>query len=249
MYLFDLSGKTAVVTGGGRGLGKGVATGLAEAGANVVLVGNIEEDLKKTHSELALNSNYYVLDVRDTQAVENMIQDVVSTQGSIDILVNAAGVQVRKPFLEITEEEYDFVLDVNLKSTFLLSQTVIPVMKEQGRGKIVNFASLTSAIGIRNVAPYVASKGGVAQLTKALALEFAEDGIQVNAIGPGYYKTEISKELFQDKENVNKLLSRIPMNRTGEPKDLAGTAIFLSSSASDYITGQTIYVDGGWLSS
>jgi NAD(P)-dependent dehydrogenase (short-subunit alcohol dehydrogenase family) len=181
--------------------------------------------------------------------MKKLAYDVVNKQGTIDILVNAAGVQIRKPFLEITEEDYDFVLDVNLKSIFRTCQIIIPFMKKQRTSKIINFASLTSAIGIVNVSPYTASKGGVAQLTKALAVEFAGDGIQVNAIGPGYFKSVISDELFQDEERKKWLLSRIPMGRTGEPGDLAGAAIFLASSASDYITGQTIYVDGGWLSS
>jgi NAD(P)-dependent dehydrogenase (short-subunit alcohol dehydrogenase family) len=252
MELFDLTGKTAVITGGGRGLGKGVAVALAQAGADVVIVGNIKEELEESYleiSDISKNNSYNVIDVRDTESIRGFIRDTIKKRGSIDILVNAAGVQVRKPFLEITEDDYDIVMDVNLKSIFFTCQEIIPYMMKQKKGKIINFASLTSAIGLRNTSPYGASKGGVAQLTKAMAVEFAEYGIQINAIGPGYYKSKITESLFQDIDHLNGLLSRIPMRRTGEPQDLAGTAIFLASSASDYITGQTIYVDGGWLSS
>lgn len=252
MKIFDLTGKTALVTGGGRGLGRGIALALAEAGADVALTSRTEEELKVVSKEiesLSRRSFYQDLDVRDANSMRSFVERIVEEQGHIDILVNAAGVNIRRPFLEITAEDWDFVMDINLRSVLLTSQLVIPHMAKMGKGKIINFASLTSQIGLKDMAIYGASKGGVAQITKAMAVEFAEAGIQVNAIGPGYYRTNMTKPAFDDEARRQWLISRIPMRRTGEDHDLAGVSIFLASNASDYITGQTIYVDGGWLAS
>lgn len=250
MGLFDLSGKTALVTGGGRGIGKSIALALAEAGANVAVTSRTEKELKKVSEEISALSRkayYSPVDVRDKQAITAFVEEVVSQEGKIDILVNGAGTNKRLPFLEVTEEDWDFVMDINLKSVLYASQAVIPYMKKQKYGKIINIASLTSEIGLNNMTIYGASKGGVAQITKALAVEFAEDGIFTNAIGPGYFKTEMTKVLFEDQQKVDWMLSRIPLKRTGNVEDLQGAALFLASDASNYITGQTIYVDGGWL--
>lgn len=252
MKLFDLTGKTALVTGGGRGLGRGVALALAEAGADVAVTSRTADELKTVCQEIegfSRKSFYQDLDVRDVDTMKMFVERIVEEQGHIDILVNAAGVNVRRPFLEIKAEDWDFVMDINLRSVLLTSQLVIPHMVTNGKGKIINFASLTSQIGLKDMAIYGASKGGVAQITKAMAVEFAEAGIQVNAIGPGYYSTKMTKPVFEDEARRQWLISRIPMRRTGEESDLAGVSIFLASSASDYITGQTIYVDGGWLAS
>src|SRR5690606_8180161 len=148
---------------------------------------------------------------------------------------------------DLDEADWDFVMDVNLKSVYLMSKAVIPHMKKRKYGKIINIASLTSELGFVNMPAYAASKGGVSQLTKVMAVELANDGILTNAIGPGYFKTEMTKPVFEDEERVKWMLSRIPLKRIGNLEDLKGTAVFLASSASDYITGQTIYVDGGWL--
>lgn len=250
MGLFDLHGKTAIVTGGGRGIGRSIALALAEAGANVAVTSRTEQELISVADEITALSRkayYSAVDVRDKQAIAAFVEEVVSKEGKVDILVNGAGTNRRLPFLDITEEDWDFVMDINLKSVLLATQAVIPHMKKQQYGKIINIASLTSEIGFNNMTIYGASKGGVSQMTKALAVEFANDGIFTNAIGPGYFKTEMTKVLFEDQQKVDWMLSRIPLKRTGNVEDLQGTAVFLASDASNYITGQTIYVDGGWL--
>lgn len=250
LVLFDLTGKTAVVTGGGRGLGKSIALALAEAGANVAITSRTESELQEVAKEINSFSRkviYSALDIRDKQAIQTFIEEVIEKEGKIDILVNGAGTNKRVPFLEVTEEDWNFVMDINLKSVLFTSQAVIPYMQERKYGKIINIASLTSEIGLSNMPIYGASKGGVSQLTKAMAVDFAQDGIYTNAIGPGYFKTEMTKVLFEDQKKVEWMNSRIPLKRTGNPEDLRGTAVFLASDGSNYITGQTIYVDGGWL--
>ncbi|MEI3606641.1 glucose 1-dehydrogenase [Pseudogracilibacillus sp. SE30717A] len=251
MKLFNLEGQTAVVTGGGRGLGKSIALALAQAGADVVLASRTEEELQKVCNEIKekyeRKAHYNTVDIQNKESINTFIDDVIEKEGKIDILVNAAGTNARDKLVNLEEKDWDLVMDVNLKSVYLVSKAVIPHMKRQKFGKIINIASLTSEIGFPNMPVYAASKGGVSQLTKAMAVEYAEDGIYTNAIGPGYFKTEMTKVLFEDKEKVEWMKSRIPLKRIGEEEDLQGTAIFLASSASNYITGQTIYVDGGWL--
>lgn len=250
LKLFDLHGKTALVTGGGRGIGKSIALALAEAGANVAVTSRTENELKNVADEISAfsrKSYYSPVDVRDKKSITSFVEEVVAQEGKIDILVNGAGTNRRLPFLEITEDDWDFVMDINLKSVLFTTQAVLPHMKKNKYGKIINIASLTSEIGFNNMTIYGASKGGVSQITKALAVEFANDGIYTNAIGPGYFKTEMTKVLFEDQEKVDWMLSRIPLNRIGNVEDLQGTAVFLASDASNYLTGQTIYVDGGWL--
>lgn len=252
MKLFDLTGKTALVTGGGRGIGRGIALGLAEAGANVAITSRTEEELKSVAAEieaLSRKAYYGVADVRNQQSIKTFVDEVVEKEGKIDILVNGAGTNKRYSFLELSEEDWDFVMDVNLKSVFLTSQAVIPHMQKQKYGKIINIASLTSELGFVNMPSYAASKGGVSQLTKVIAVEFANDGILCNAIGPGYFETEMTKALFKDEDRVNWMKSRTPLNRVGQIDELKGAAIYLASNASSFVTGQTIYVDGGWLSS
>ncbi|MDQ0219157.1 glucose 1-dehydrogenase [Peribacillus cavernae] len=252
MKLFDLSGKTALVTGGGRGIGKTIALALAEAGANVAITSRTESELKETADTItgfSRRAYYSAVDARNADDITGFVKDIVNQEGKIDILVNGAGTNKRLSFLEVTEEDWDYVMDINQKTAVFTSQAVIPYMKEQRYGKIINIASLTSEIAFPNMSAYAASKGGISQLTKSLAVEFAEDGILVNAIGPGYFKTEMTKSLFADEKRVEWMKSRIPLRRTGEVEELQGAAIFLASHASDYVTGQTIYVDGGWLSS
>lgn len=251
MRLFDLTGKTAVITGGGRGIGKSIALALAEAGANIAVASRTESELKAVCEEVEQKFDrkvyYQSVDIRDKDSIKSFVDYVIEKEGKIDILVNGAGTNVRDKMVDLEEKDWDFVMDVNLKSVYLVSKAVIPHMKKQKKGKIINIASLTSEIGFSNMPVYAASKGGVSQLTKAMAVEYAEDGIYTNAIGPGYFKTEMTKVLFEDEEKINWMKSRIPLKRIGEMEDLQGTAIFLASDASDYITGQTIYVDGGWL--
>lgn len=250
--LFDLSGRTALITGGGRGIGRSIALALAESGANVALTSRTESQLEQVANDilnLSRRAYYSALDICDLEAVKNFVDEVVSREGKIDILVNAAGGNRRIPMTQVTEDDWDFVMDLNLKSVFFTTQIVIPYMQKQRYGKIINIASLTSQLGIKNMSVYSASKGGISQLTKSIAVEFAKDGILANAIGPGYFKTEMTKAVFEDQNYLEWMKSRIPLGRTGEVDELRGVAVFLASEASKYVTGQTIYVDGGWLSS
>ena len=252
MNLFSLKGKTAIVIGGGRGIGKAVATGFSEAGADVVLASRTQEQLDASAKEVSALTGGKVVgiaaDVSSKEGIDALIEKVAAKFGHIDILLNAAGVNVRGPVLEFTEEGWDAVQDVQLKGVFLMSQAVAKHMKENGiKGRIINVASLTSVLGLPNMVSYACAKGAIVQLTKVLANELAQYGINVNAFGPGYVKTEMTKAIFDDPERVKTLLSRIPANRFGSPEDMVGAALFLASSASDYVTGQVIYVDGGFL--
>lgn len=255
MDIFLLQNKTAIVVGGSKGLGKGMATGLALAGAKVVLCSRTQNDLDAAAKEIAEKSgNPNVIgiaeDITTMEGINSLVSKTVEVYGQIDILVNAAGINIRKPALEFTEEDWDQVQNTQLKYVFFLSQAVARHMKDKGiNGKIINIASLTSQLGLKNMISYCCAKGAIVQMTKAMANELAKDGINVNAIGPGYYETEMTKPLFENPEYRQNLLGRIPKDRFGIPEDLIGAAIFLASSASDYITGQVIYVDGGWLAS
>lgn len=249
---FSLKGKTAIVIGASRGLGQGMAWALAEAGADLALIARTASSLDELAKEVkGLNRRCLILpkDISKPSEIQIMVNRVIETFGKIDILINSQGTQVRKPAFEMTEQDWEGLISVNLKSVFFSCQAVGRQMAKQGKGKIINVASLTSMIGLPNISIYGASKGGVAQLTKALAVEWAPHHINVNAVLPGYYKTALTEDLFKNEEKTKWVLSRIPMGRTGLPEDLAGTVVFLSSEASDYITGQIIPVDGGWLSS
>ena len=246
--MFNLNNKIAFVTGGTGLLGKTMALALGKAGANVILTG-IEDDQKvgliiEEFSRENIAITYEYLDITDVENIEN----VVDKYPVIDILINAAGINIRGSIININEKDWDSVIDINLKGSFFTSKAVAKKMLQNGSGKIINIASLSSHLGLPNMGPYCASKGGINQLTKAMAVEWAPS-IQVNAIAPGYFHTELTAPLFKNKEWKDSILSRIPTGRTGEPEDLNGLAILLASSASDYITGQTIYVDGGWTAS
>jgi len=249
---FSLKGKIALVTGGGRGLGKGMALALAGAGADVAVAARTEEELAQTVKEIQAMGRRAVgfkLDVTRVPDIQDTVARVASEIGGLDILVNGAGMNIRKPVLEATEADWDFLMAVNLKGAFFTAQAAARIMLPRGKGKIINIASLTSEIGLPNICMYGVSKGGISQMTKGMAVEWARYNINVNAIGPGYFKTAMTTPLFENKESVAGLEKRIPFGRTGLPEDLAGAVVFLASEASDYITGQTIYVDGGWLAS
>jgi 2-deoxy-D-gluconate 3-dehydrogenase len=249
---FSLTGKTALIIGASRGLGQGMARALAEAGADLALVARTVSALEEFAEEMrGLNRRYLILptDVSRPIAIQTMVDQVIKAFGRIDILINSQGTQVRKPALEMTEQDWDGLMAVNLRSVFFTCLAVGRQMVQQKKGKIINVASLTSVIGLPNISIYGASKGGVAQLTKALAVEWAPYHINVNAVLPGYYETALTADLFKNGERTKWVLSRIPLGRTGVPEDLAGTVVFLSSEASDYITGQIIPIDGGWLAS
>jgi len=247
---FDLSGKVAVVTGASRGLGEGMALALARAGADCVLVSRSATDLEKVADRVkALGRRALVVptDVADVGSVEAMAAQAAEGFGQVDILVNNAGVNVRKPAADFTEADWDQVLDVNLKGAFFTTLAVGRGMLRRKSGRVINICSLTSAIGIRHIPAYAASKGGLLSITRVLAVEWAPHGIRVNAIGPGYFITEMTQPLFEDPERRAWIESRIPLRRPGQPADLGGAVVFLASDASAYITGQILYVDGGWL--
>jgi len=251
LEIFNLKDKTAVVCGASRGLGKGMAKALASAGADVVLASRSENVLKEVAEEISEETGSkafpVVYDITKMEDADKLVQKTMAEFGKIDILVNAAGMNIRKPVIEVTEKDWDTIMSIQLKGVFFTCQAVAKEMIKQGSGKIINTASLTSVIGLPNICIYGAAKGAIVQMTKGMAVEWAKHNINVNAIGPGYYKTEMTKALFEDEEKLKGLMSRIPMGRTGLSQDLAGTVVFLASDASDYITGQVVYVDGGWL--
>jgi NAD(P)-dependent dehydrogenase (short-subunit alcohol dehydrogenase family) len=249
--IFDLQGKVALVTGAGRGLGRGMAIALAEAGADVVAVSRSADQLEETMTLLRRHGGSpraMPWDLGDPYRLDDLVEKVAEHKGQVDVLLHAAGVQVRKPALEVTVDDWETVQAIHLRAAFFLSRAVARRMIERNAGgKIILVASLTSQIGVPNVAPYAAGKSGILGLVRTLAVEWAPHSIQVNALGPGYFRTAITEEIFADPERRSKLLARIPAGRPGEPEDLAGATVFLASPASDYMTGQVINVDGGWL--
>lgn len=249
MSLFDLTGKTAVVTGAGRGLGEAIALGLAKAGADVALVTNRTPADKTADAVRALGRKAITIqaDIGDRSKLAGIIERTVDELGRIDILVNNAGIIRRTPAAEHSYEDWQDVLDVNLNSVFVLSQLAGKHMIEQGSGKIINVASMLSFQGGITVPGYTSSKHAVAGLTKALANEWASKGLQVNAIAPGYMSTDNTEALREDPVRSTQILQRIPAGRWGTSEDLIGPAVFLASAASDYMNGHILAVDGGWL--
>ncbi|MDB5847103.1 MAG: short-chain dehydrogenase/reductase [Rhodoferax sp.] len=249
--LFNLAGKTALVTGSSRGLGLAIAEGLAQAGAALVLNGVDKERLAQTAS--ALQAKGYsvqaaAFDVTDEAAVVAAFNRLDAAGTQVDILVNNAGIQLRKPLVELSLAEWDKVIHTNLTSAFLVGREAARRMIQRGQGgKVINIGSLTSEAARATVAPYTAAKGGVKMLTRAMAAEWAEHGIQANAIGPGYMATEMNTALLQNPAFDAWVKGRTPARRWGRPDELAGTAVYLASAASDYVNGQIIYVDGGML--
>ncbi len=246
---FDLSGKTAVVTGANTGLGQGIAVALAQAGAAIVAVGrSTMDETERLCREAGASFHSVQADLATLEPIERIVADAVSVSGRIDILVNNAGIIRRADALEFTEKDWDDVMDVNLKSTFFLSQAVARTMLADERGgKIINIASLLSFQGGIRIPSYTASKSGLAGLTRLLACEWAAKGINVNAIAPGYFVTNNTEALRNDPKRSSEILGRIPAGRWGEPDDLGGAAVFLASSAANYIHGVVLPVDGGWL--
>lgn len=247
---FKLDNKVALVTGAGRGLGQGMAIALAEAGADVAGLGSgsLDEtaDRVKTLGRRFLPLKVNLLEA-NADDLNKVVGRVVADLGRLDILVNNAGIIRRAPVLEFSEQDWDDVIQVNLKAVFLLSQAAGRVMVEYGQGKIINIASMLSFQGGIRVASYTASKGGVAGITRLMANELAAKGININAIAPGYMATDITETLRADPERGPAILDRIPAGRWGNPDDLKGAVIFLASPASDYVNGAIVPVDGGWL--
>ena len=249
LRVFSLEGKVALVTGASKGLGRAMSRGLAKAGAELALVARNEEDLRETQAEmesLGQKARYFTTDILDRNRVQETVSAVLDEFGRVDILVNNAGVNVRKPVLELTEEDWDWVVDTNLKGYFLMTQAVAPHMIANKYGKIINMASILGTIALPSQLAYCSSKGGIMQMTKVMAVEWAQHHINVNAIGPTYFDTPLVQPVKNDPERYQFIVNRTPMGRFGKPEELEGVVVFLASSASDFITGQTIFVDGGW---
>ncbi|MEQ9038516.1 MAG: SDR family oxidoreductase [Silicimonas sp.] len=249
--LFDLSGKTALITGSSRGLGRAFAEGLAGASARVILNGMNPERLKVAEAEMR-NAGHDVLtaafDVADETQIVATFERFDAEGIKVDILVNNAGIQFRKPMLELETVDWQRVLDINLTASFVVGREAAKRMAARGRGKIINIGSLTSELARATVAPYTVAKGGIKMLTKAMAAEWGEKGIQANAIGPGYMVTDMNEALINNPEFDAWVKTRTPMRRWGLPEELAGTCIYLASDASNYVSGQIIYADGGMIS-
>jgi len=245
---FDLSGKVAIVTGTSRGLGQYLGRALARAGADLVLTSREPSALKSFQTEvegLGRRALPLSLDVRSYDSIRKMVVDALAHYGKVDILVNNAGCNVRKPALEVTWEDWNLVLDTNLRGTFFVAQAVARHMIPRKYGRIINIGSVTCVAGYAGLGPYGASRGGVKQLTMSLADDWGSHGITVNCLAPGWFKTAQNAVMYENKEWVDYLCDRIPLKRPGQPQDLDGAVVFLASDASAYVTGQTLLVDGG----
>lgn len=246
--LFDLSGRVAIVTGTSRGLGQYMARALAKAGADLVLTSRTRESLRTFETEIKGLGRHAVslaLDVRNLESIERMAAEAEAAFGHLDILVNNAGCNVRKPALDVTWDDWNLILDTNLRGSFFVAQAVARRMIARGYGRIINIGSVTSVAGYAGLGPYGASRGGIRQLTMSLADDWGKHGVTVNCLAPGWFRTEQNKVLYENREWVEYLCDRIPVKRPGRPEDLDAAVVFLASEASRYVTGQTLLVDGG----
>jgi len=246
--LFDLSGRVAIVTGTSRGLGQYMARALAKAGADLVLTSRTRESLRAFEAEvtgLGRRAASLELDVRNQESIERMAAEAEKAFGHLDILVNNAGCNVRKPALDVTWDDWNLILDTNLRGSFFAAQAVARRMIARGYGRIINIGSVTSVAGYAGLGPYGASRGGIRQLTMSLADDWGKHGVTVNCLAPGWFRTEQNKVLYENKEWVEYLCDRIPVKRPGRPEDLDAAVVFLAAEASRYVTGQTLLVDGG----
>ena len=252
-----LDGKVALVTGGSQGLGLGAAQALAEAGADVAIAARSEDRLAEAAARIEARGRRALpvpVDLSDVRAAMATVDRTVATLGRLDILVTAAATQLRKPILQVTPDDWEHLVAVNLRAVYFMCQHAARHMLQRdqpdnngARGKIINVASLTAVGAWPNVSVYGSTKGGVVQMTKAMALEWGPLGICANAIGPGTFRTELTQSLYDDPERAERIVSRIPLGRPGLPDDVAGAVVYLASPASDYVTGQVLWIDGGWL--
>ena len=247
--LFSVSKQVVIVSGGSRGIGRAIARGFAERDAKVVITGRDGSSLIATAEEICAGTGSVtpiVCDVARLEDIERLVAKVIADFGQIDTLVNVAGVNRRKPALDVSEDDYDFILDINLKGAFLLSQAVGRHMVERGAGCQINIASLNTDKPLKDVLPYAMSKAGIAHMTRGLALEWGPSGVRVNGIAPGFILTDLTQKLWSDEKMQAWGKANTPQRRLGVPEDMVGTAIFLASPASSFMTGQTLYVDGGY---
>ena len=247
--LFSVEGQVVLVSGGSRGIGRAIANGFAERGATVVITGREKQSLDQAAKEISaggIRAHSVVCDVANRTAIESTVKQVLDQFGRIDTLVNVAGVNRRKPALDVSEDDYDFVVDINLRGAFLLSKEVGRHMVERGSGCQINIASLNTDRPLSNVLPYAISKAGIAHLTRGLALEWGPRGVRVNAIAPGFVLTDLTRKLWSLESMKTWGEANTPLKRLGQPEDMVGAAIFLASAASSFMTGQVLYVDGGF---
>ena len=246
--MFSIEGKKAFVSGASRGLGRQFANALAKAGADVAITSRTLSSLEGTSNEIESTGSKCVpleMDVLNLESIRTAANKAEQKLGGIDILINNAGCNIRKPALEVSWEDWNTVVDTNLKGAFFLAQAIAKGMTERNYGRIVNIGSVTCVAGYAGLAPYGASRGGIKQMTMSLAHDWGDKGVTVNCLAPGWFKTEQNAKLFEDKKWVDYIEEKIPLGRIGKPNDLDGTCLFLSSDASAYVTGQTILVDGG----
>lgn len=247
--LFSLEGRVAVVTGASSGLGRELAQGLARAGAHVALCGRSEERLAATQRQIADGGGEaaaFTADLGVLATIAPLVEGIVARFGRIDILVNCAGMNKREPITTVTPETYERIMDVNLKSVYFLSQLALPYLSERG-GKVINIGSLATAYGVGNLSVYGLAKSAIGQLTRVMAVEWAASNVQVNCLCPGWIATELTEPLWNDPHRRQWILDRVPMHRPGIPAELVGFVIYLASHASDFTTGQTFYIDGGFM--
>jgi NAD(P)-dependent dehydrogenase (short-subunit alcohol dehydrogenase family) len=247
--LFSVAGQVVIVSGGSRGIGRAIAEGFSQRGAQVIVTGREAETIERTAREIAPEDNparAIVCDIAKLDHIESLVEIVVKEYGQIDTLVNVAGVNRRMPAIEYTEEDYDFIMDVNLKGSFFLSQAAGKHMVERGRGSQINVASINTDRPLKYVLPYAATKAGMNNMTRSLAMEWGPRGVRVNAIGPGFTVTALTRKLWEDDELRRWALAQTPQQRLGQPEDMVGAALFLASDASAFMTGQILYVDGGF---
>lgn len=245
---FDLTGRVAIVTGASRGLGQQFGRALARAGADLIITSRHVDSLQEFQREieaLGRRAAPLPLDVTNRESIEHFVLQATAAFGQVDILVNNAGCNVRKPALDVTWDDWNQVLDTNLRGTFFVAQGIARHMVERGYGRVINIGSVTSVFGYAGLAPYCASRGGVKQLTMSLADDWGPHGVTVNCLAPGWFRTQQNQVLYENQAWVDYLVDRIPLRRPGQPGDLEGAIVFLASDASAYVTGQTLLVDGG----
>ncbi|MDA1276901.1 MAG: glucose 1-dehydrogenase [Verrucomicrobia bacterium] len=246
--LFSVRNLVVLVSGGSRGIGKAIASGFAERGAQVIISGRDEETLRSTASEIGKTKSvsHRICDVASASSINRLVASVIEEFGRIDTLINVAGVNRRKPTLELEEADYDFIMDINLKGAWLLSKEVARHMVSAGSGSQINITSLNNERPVKNVAPYAMSKAAMGHMTRSLAMEWGPSGVRVNALAPGFVLTDLTKKLWSIPVMKDWVIPNTPLRRLGQPADMIGAAVFLASAASEWMTGQIVYVDGGF---